>query len=186
MTSSPVGFDDLAAAGGVELPVPGVHLRPATGGAVQGVTDGVADEGVGDRAPQPEFDDLAVEQPQLHVRAEGGVGDDRVQAGRFAGAGFASGEQVAVHQGDGHGLAVLVDPERDRVIDRQFGSGWVRRWRRRRRFIRFSGSVGAVIRGCSPCVEGGEGDADQPRWWPWCPRPSFVVISQRGSVRRSR
>ena len=27
-------------------------------------------------------------------------------------------EQVAVHQGDGHREAVLVDPERDRVVDR--------------------------------------------------------------------
>jgi len=86
--------------------------------AVVGVGDVVADEHVGDRCPRAEFDELAVHQPQPRIGAQRDVGDDRVEQAGLARAGLAPGEQVAVDQGDLDRVAVLVDAERHRVVNR--------------------------------------------------------------------
>ena len=78
-----------------------------------------ADEFVGDVVPHAEFDLLAVEQHHAAVRGQGDVGGQGVQQAGFAAAGFACGEQVAVDEAEGHGLAEFVAADVDRVVHRQ-------------------------------------------------------------------
>ena len=53
------------------------------------------------------------------LSGQGGVGGQGVQQAGFAAAGFACGEQVAVDEADGYGLAEFVAADVDRVVHRQ-------------------------------------------------------------------
>ena len=73
--------------------------------------DAGGDEHLGHVAPQPEFDLLAVQEPELTVRGQRLVRDDVIQRDGLVGAGLAHAQQVAVHQGEIGPLVVLVDAE---------------------------------------------------------------------------
>ena len=82
-----------------------------------------ADEFVGDVVPHAELDLLAVEQHHAAVEGQGDVGGQGVQQAGFAAAGFACGEQVAVDDPDGYGLAEFVAADVDRVEHGQHRPG---------------------------------------------------------------
>ena len=106
---------DLAAPGGGQVVIPGVHggLEGLERG--DGVFDGRADEHVGAVPPQAQLDLLAVDQDELAVIRQRAVRDNEVQSARFARAGFAAEQHVPLGQVDVDVLAVLIDAQVDGV-----------------------------------------------------------------------
>jgi hypothetical protein len=78
-----------------------------------------SDQALGDRRPHRQLDQLPVQQPQPGGRVERRGGDEQRQRDRLARPRLAAHQHVALHQPDRHRLAVLVDPERDRVPQRE-------------------------------------------------------------------
>ena len=122
---------DLAPPGREQGVVPGVHDLLEGFERGDGVGDGRADEHVGAGPPRAELDLLAVGQDELAVIGQRAVGDDEVEPGGLACAGFAAEQHVALGQVDVDVLAVLVDAqvhrvehgEREPAVDGS-GHGW--------------------------------------------------------------
>lgn len=76
---------------------------------IDGVGDARADERVRAVPPQAKFDPFAVHQDQSAVQGQCGVRDNQVQADGLAGAGLASGEQVALGQPDPDRPGAFID-----------------------------------------------------------------------------
>ena len=106
---------DLAAAGGQQVVIAGVHGGLEGLERLDGVVDGRADEHVGAVPPGAELDLLAVNQDELAVIRQRAVRDDQVDPGRLARAGLAAEQHVPLGQVDVDVLAVLIDAQVHRV-----------------------------------------------------------------------
>ena len=167
---------DLAAPGGEQVVVAGVHDAPGSGERGDGVGDGRADEHVGAGPPRAQLDLLAVDQDELAVMRQRAVGGDQVQPGGFARAGFAAEQDVAFGQVDVDVLAVLVLAQVHRV---EHGE---REGRDRRQRL---GVAMVVMTGAS--FRGGQGGAGGPRGMPGTAAPVRPLGRARpGSGTRAR
>jgi hypothetical protein len=81
---------------------------------LDGMLDVGADEAVGAALPDGQLDQLGIEQGEDHGRVEGGGGDEELGDGGLARPGLAARQEVALGEGDGDLVAVLVLADRDR------------------------------------------------------------------------
>ena len=91
--------------------VAGLHLVPQFTQRLGGLLDVRPDEPLGAVPPGSQFDQLAVEAPELGRRVEGSCGHDQRQGVRLAGPRLAAEEQVVTGELEHHQAVVLVVAE---------------------------------------------------------------------------
>jgi hypothetical protein len=114
-----VALGDLAGAVGEQGQVAVVQLGDQLPEYVVGLLDVGADQPGGRALPDGQLDQLGVEQRELDRGVQGSHRDQELEDVGLAGPGLPTEQEVALGEGDGDLGAVLVDPDGDRLPQRQ-------------------------------------------------------------------